>query len=248
MTAVPFAGMVLDQLCSAGADKGEVQGCDMTTATLAGRIALMAVTILLIACGQQNDGALPPGMVPIPGGTFTMGIDHPMMPEAAPVHAVTVSSFAIDAAPVTNRQFADFISATGYVTLAERSLDPADFPDVTDRATWPEARRQLAARFAERTRAEWCAALEGTDACFAPVLSLADAPAHPHHAARGTFVEVDGLTQPAPAPRFSATPAAMPAPPCAPGEGGESALRDWGIAPERIEALTRAGILARRED
>jgi len=132
--------------------------------------------------------------------------------------------------------------------LARIGLDPADFPDVTDRATWPEARRQLAARFAERTRAEWCAALEGTDACFAPVLSLADAPAHPHHAARGTFVDVDGLTQPAPAPRFSRTPAAMPAPPCASGEGGPEALRDWGVAPERIETLIRTGALARRED
>ncbi|MCK9563168.1 MAG: formylglycine-generating enzyme family protein [Bacteroidales bacterium] len=100
----------------------------MKTTVLACRIALMMVTTLLAACGQNSDDPLPPGMVYIPGGSFAMGIDHPMMPEAAPVHTVTVAPFAIDATPVTNRQFADFVRATGYITLAERPLDPADFP------------------------------------------------------------------------------------------------------------------------
>lgn len=80
--------------------------------------------------------------------------------------------------------------------------DPA-FDAQMDRAAWPVLKAKLAAIFATRTRDEWCAVMEGTDICFAPVLSLGEAPAHPHNAARGVFVEIDGLTQPAPAPRYS---------------------------------------------
>lgn len=84
--------------------------------------------------------------------------------------------------------------------------DPA-MVQTMERADWPEAKARLRAIFRTRTRDEWCTLLEDTDACFAPVLTLAEAPAHPHNAARGTFVEVDGKVQPAPAPRFSVTPA-----------------------------------------
>lgn len=98
----------------------------MKTAVIVRRITLLVAALLLTACSQ--DSQLPPGMVRIPGGTFTMGIDHPMMPEAAPRHQVTVSPFAIAETPVTNRQFAEFVDATGYITVAERPLDPADFP------------------------------------------------------------------------------------------------------------------------
>ena len=86
-------------------------------------------------------------------------------------------------------------------------LDPAGLPGQYDRDGWPALRAALSARFAERTRDEWAAAFDGSDACVAPVLSMADAPGHPHNAARGTFTEVAGVTQPAPAPRFSRTPA-----------------------------------------
>ncbi|MGH7042202.1 MAG: CaiB/BaiF CoA transferase family protein, partial [Acetobacteraceae bacterium] len=81
-------------------------------------------------------------------------------------------------------------------------------PDQMDRAAWPGLRARLAAIFRTRTRAEWCALMEGTDICFAPVLSIAEAPAHPHAVARGAFVAMDGVPQPAPAPRFSRTPGA----------------------------------------
>ncbi len=128
----------------------------------------------------------------------------------------------------------------GLIGIAE-----ADFPDVSDRAYWPAARRILAGRFAERTRDEWCALLEGTDACFAPVLSFGEAPHHPHNLARGTYVTVDGTVQPAPAPRFSATPPPMPRAATAPGEAGASALRDWGLAAERCEELERAKVIGR---
>ena len=79
--------------------------------------------------------------------------------------------------------------------------------------------------FLTRTRAEWCALLEGTDACFAPVLSMAEAPSHPHLAARGTFVEIGGVQQPAPAPRFSRTVPDTPTPPAAPD--AKAALKGW---------------------
>ena len=95
-----------------------------------------------------------------------------------------------------------------------------------------------------RSRAEWCAVLEGTDACFAPVLTMAEAADHPHNAARGTFVTVEGVTQPAPAPRFSRTPAVPPSPPQRRGQGTRHALAAWGIAADRIETLVAAGVLA----
>ncbi|HEX8056648.1 MAG TPA: CaiB/BaiF CoA-transferase family protein, partial [Novosphingobium sp.] len=86
------------------------------------------------------------------------------------------------------------------------SGDPA-FAYGVDRTTWPELRARLAAIFKTRTRDEWCALMEDTDICFAPVLSVAEAPQHPHNVARGTFVEAGGIVQPAPAPRFQGTPA-----------------------------------------
>jgi alpha-methylacyl-CoA racemase len=118
-------------------------------------------------------------------------------------------------------------------------------PYTTDQGD--ELRRQLEALFKTRSRDEWCSVLEGTDACFAPVLTMAEAPHHPHNVARGTFIDIDGVTQPAPAPRFSRTPASPPKPPQALGEGSRSALSEWGIAEERIDALLTCGALARCE-
>ncbi len=106
-----------------------------------------------------------------------------------------------------------------------------------------ELRGELETLFKTRTRDEWCALLEGTDACFAPVLTMEEAPHHPHNVARGSFVEIGGVVQPGPAPRFSRTPAGRPTPPQAPGAGSRAALADWGIAEERINALFAAGVL-----
>ncbi|WOX21030.1 CaiB/BaiF CoA-transferase family protein [Streptomyces solicathayae] len=96
-----------------------------------------------------------------------------------------------------------------------------------DLARWGELKDAIAARFRTRTRDEWTVVFEGTDACVAPVLSLREAPAHPHLAARGTFVEHGGLTQPAPAPRFSATPATVRSGPAMPGADTAAVARDW---------------------
>ena len=102
-------------------------------------------------------------------------------------------------------------------------------------------RATFTAAFAGRTRDEWCALLEGSDACFAPVLSLAEAPTHPHNAARGAFVELDGVVQPAPAPRFSQTAVTAPEPP---KEDANALLAERGYPPERIAALRAAGVIS----
>jgi alpha-methylacyl-CoA racemase len=110
-----------------------------------------------------------------------------------------------------------------------------------------ELRHKLASLFMTRTRDDWCSLLEGTDACFAPVLTMAEAPHHPHNVARGSFIAIDGVVQPAPTPRFSRTPSGHPAPPQAPGDGCRSALAGWGIADERIDALFADGVLGGSE-
>jgi len=133
------------------------------------------------------------------------------------------------------------IEARFYAKLLDLlGLDPATLPKQHDKAHWPELRARLRDALRQKTREEWCAALQGHDVCFAPVLSLAEAPAHPHHRARGTFMERDGLIQPAPAPRFSRTPGTVErgAPGC--GEGGSAALADWGFD-EATMARFRAG-------
>ncbi|MFY4720789.1 CaiB/BaiF CoA transferase family protein [Streptomyces sp. LaBMicrA B280] len=99
----------------------------------------------------------------------------------------------------------------------------------TDLTRWPELRAAITARFRERTRAEWTALFADSDACVAPVLSLREAPHHPHLAARGTFTDHGGITQPAPAPRFSATPTALRTGPALPGADTETVARDWDI-------------------
>ncbi|MDR2154239.1 MAG: CoA transferase [Burkholderiaceae bacterium] len=107
-------------------------------------------------------------------------------------------------------------------------IDPAQIGAQMDRANWPRARALLAERIKTKTRDQWCALLEGTDACFAPILSLNEAPRHPHLKARGTFIEIDGVPQPAPAPRFSRTVPKPPRPPAAPNAAtADEALHDW---------------------
>jgi len=123
-------------------------------------------------------------------------------------------------------------------------IDPSTMPPQMDRERWPEVKARLAERFRTRTRDEWCALLEGSDACFAPVLSMDEAPDHPHNRARAAFVELDGVHQPAPAPRFSRTQLAPPTPPEALGAADPRAvLAEWGIDPDAIQAARDAGLL-----
>lgn len=136
-----------------------------------------------------------------------------------------------------------------YAELLERiGLGGDDLADQWDEAAWPDMRARFAAIFRQRTRDEWRERLEGTDACFAPVLSLAEAARHPHLAARGTFVEFDGILQPAPAPRFSRTATEIRSPPAAPGGHTDEALGDWGFSPSRIAKLRATGAIGLRDD
>lgn len=138
------------------------------------------------------------------------------------------------------------IEAKFYAELLRRlEIDPATMPAQLDQARWPESRARIASVLLTRTRDEWCTRLQGTDVCFAPVLSMAEAPAHPHHVARGTYVTVDGVVQPGPAPRFSRTVADIPrAPVPADAAGVDAALAGWLDAGE-IAALRATGTLPR---
>ena len=106
-----------------------------------------------------------------------------------------------------------------------------------DPRRWPMLKLKLADVFRTRTRDEWCEILEGTDACFAPVLDWDEAPLHPHNRARQTFVEAGGYTQPAPAPRFSRTASDTPRAPEAPLEDAAAVLSQWGVPDELIRTL-----------
>lgn len=117
-----------------------------------------------------------------------------------------------------------------YALLLEKAeLTDEQFKGQMSRENWPELKEKLAAVIKTKTREEWCELMEGTDVCFAPVLSMAEAPDHPHNKARETFVEIEGVVQPAPAPRFSATPGAVQGLPPGQGAHSEEILKDWGI-------------------
>jgi alpha-methylacyl-CoA racemase len=121
--------------------------------------------------------------------------------------------------------------------------DPREFSHPRDKARWPALKRRLTEAFRTRTREEWIRAMEGTDVCFAPVLSMEEAPRHPHNQARRTFIEVGGVTQAAPAPRFSRTPAATPGIPHPAGSDTQAVLEAAGYGEADIERLRKAGAL-----
>jgi alpha-methylacyl-CoA racemase len=127
--------------------------------------------------------------------------------------------------------------------LARLGLDPETLPGQHERKRWPELRAAFSAAFKSKTRDEWCLKMEGTDVCFAPVLSLAEAPQHAHNRARSAFIEVDGVKQPAPAPRYSRTPGAIARGAPRRGEGGAQALADWGFGRTEIEGYRARGAL-----
>ena len=137
------------------------------------------------------------------------------------------------------------IEAKFYEELLELSgLKGQELPNQMDRTAWPALKEQLTKIFKSKTRDEWCKIMEGSDVCFAPVLSMEEAPKHPHNRHRGTFVEVEGVVQPGPAPRFSRTPGKVQRPPASPGEHTEEALRDWGFSSAELDNLrAQAAIL-----
>jgi alpha-methylacyl-CoA racemase len=131
-----------------------------------------------------------------------------------------------------------------YALLLEKMgiSDPL-FQAQMDATRWPVLKARLAEIFRTRTREEWCALMEGTDVCFAPVLNLDEAPYHPHNVARGTFLETEGVRQPAPAPRFSRTKPATRPPLSITEEEKKKNLLEWGFNPEEVTALLRSGMI-----
>ena len=123
-------------------------------------------------------------------------------------------------------------------------LSDAELPRQNDRGSWPLLREQLAKTFRSKTQAEWVAIMEGTDSCFAPVLSIPNAIEHPHNKAREAFINVDGHLQPAPAPRFMRTPAAAPTAEISLAEQSDLVLDEsWGVSPEALQDLINLSTL-----
>ena len=129
-----------------------------------------------------------------------------------------------------------------YAELLEKTglAGDEEFARQNDRAMWPHLKERLAAVIATRTRDEWAAIFEGSDACVAPILSLGEATSHPHTVARGTFVKTGGVVQPAPAPRFSRTTATIQRPPSHAGQHTDEVLAEWGVADGADLASLRA--------
>ncbi|MEZ5262092.1 MAG: CaiB/BaiF CoA transferase family protein [Acidimicrobiia bacterium] len=116
-----------------------------------------------------------------------------------------------------------------------------DLPNQLDKSQWPAMKERVAAIMRSKTQAEWCEIMDGSDVCFAPVLTMGEAAQHPHNVHRKTYVEVAGVTQPAPAPRFSRTEAAIQGPPAYPGEHTDAVLKDFGFSGNDIAALRSSG-------
>ena len=128
--------------------------------------------------------------------------------------------------------------------LAKLGLDGENLPDQNDPAGWPVLRERFSALFRTRTRDAWCEILEGSDACFAPVLTMSEARVHPHARARDAFIEVAGVAQPRPAPRFSRTDSGIPRPASAGGADTDEVLREWGFAAAEIAQLRDAKVIS----
>ena len=137
-----------------------------------------------------------------------------------------------------------------YAELLRRTgLDSdSEFAKQMDKQQWPRLKARLAEVIRTRTRDEWCAEMEHTDVCFAPVLTMTEAAAHPHNIARETFIDVAGVTQPAPAPRFSRTAAHVDSPPAHPGQHSRAVLAEWGFTAERINELIANGAVAATDE
>lgn len=143
----------------------------------------------------------------------------------------------ISLGPIDPKSCAEMLRITGLVDNVDGG---GQVPEQSDRDSWPSMKRRMAALIKTKTRDEWCAALEGSDACFAPVLGPDEAPQHPHNRERGTFTELAGVMQPAPAPRFSRTAPEIAGPPPGPGQHTDEALSDWGFSAGEIASLRAA--------
>lgn len=161
-----------------------------------------------------------------------------MLDTGAPFYDVyeTADGGHVSIGSIEPQFYAELLQLTG--------LDQEDLPNQHDRSQWPAMKVRMGEVFKAKTRDEWVEIMEGSDVCFAPVLSMAEAPEHPHNKERGTFVEIEGISQPAPAPRFSKTPGSIDRPPPHAGQHTDEALAEWGLPADRIAELRDAGAIA----
>jgi alpha-methylacyl-CoA racemase len=197
--------------------------------------------------GQVVDTAMVDGVMSLysvfyamtQSGVHTGPVGTNLFDGGAPFYNVYETSDGkfVTVAPIEPRFYAQLLEKIG--------LDPADLPAQYDESHWPELRERLAAVFRTRTRDEWTELLEGTDVCYSPVLSFAEAPEHPHNKARGSFVDVEGsIKQLRPAPRLSRTPGEVRPTYAYPGVDTEAVLRESGFTDAEIGALADAGTVA----
>jgi alpha-methylacyl-CoA racemase len=203
-------GMLAGLLESMRSGKGQVIDCAMVD----GALSLMTLFYGLQAAGMWHAGR---GTNILGGGSHFFGVYR------------TKDDKHIVIGPVENRFYR--------LLLEKLNITDPEFKDQFNEARWPELKEKLQAIFLTRTRAEWCELLEGTDACFSPVLTMTEAHEHRHNAERHAFIEIDGVRQPAPAPRFSRTQAEVQRPPAEPGRHTSEVLRDWGFTETDIDSL-----------
>ncbi len=211
-------GMVCGLLETSRSGKGQV----VDAAMVDGASLLMAMPFALFAAGLWEDRR---GVNILDSGAHFYEVY-----ETADGKYVSIGS-------IEPRFYAELLEKTGL------SSDP-EFARQMDRTMWPRLKQRLAEVFRGKTRDEWCEIMEGSDLCFAPVMSLAEAPDHPHLKARETFVTRDGPRQPAPAPRFSRTRPEIQGVPPAAGEHSREALADWGFSESEIDDLEAAGAVS----
>ena len=195
--------------------------------------------------GQVIDGAMIDGVMSIAvpfyamhqSGMHTDKLGENLFDGGAPFYNVyeTKDGKYVTVAPIEGHFWTLFLQKVG--------LDPADLPDQYDQSHWPEVRDKLTDLLKGRTRDEWCEVLEGTDACFAPVLTFSEARDHPHHRARGTFVEGSEMPEMVPTPRLSRTPGEPGTSPAWLGADTDVVLRESGFAEEEIVKLRAAGAI-----
>jgi alpha-methylacyl-CoA racemase len=208
-------------VCALLEAKGSGQGQVVDASMVDGTATLMSMIHGLYAMGLWN---LEAGTNLIDGGAHFYDAY-----ETADGKYVSIGS-------IEPQFYAELLRLTG--------LENEEMPHQMDREQWPALKERMAGIFKQKTRDEWCTLLEGTDVCFAPVLTMEEAPSHPHNVARGTFVEVAGIVQPAPSPRFSRTPGEISRPPSAPAADTDEALADWGVPEADVAKLRSAGAVA----
>lgn len=197
------------------------QGQVVDAAMTDGSASLMTMFYGMLASGNWNDHR---GSNPVDGGSHFYTVY-----ETKDAKHVSIGS-------IEAKFYAELLQLTG--------LDEETLPEQFDADNWETMREKLTVIFKSKTRDEWVAIMEGSDVCFAPVLSLSEAPEHPHNQSRDTFVEVDGIVQPAPAPRFSRTEATIQSPPPSPGQHTDEALADWGFGADELAILRDRAAIA----